>query len=373
MAVVVSPVYPVKGSAVTLSMTATAGTVFGFEIISVPSTSTVATGLLLQGFDTTAVLPVSPTIAAGIESSPGVSALYDSFTPDVAGEYVVTGYDMRQVLGFPSFPGDPSGETRVELIGSQTTTINVGELVELEVHTNRGDGGKVQIQINEDTVRAAAMTTFLTDRSRAAALEATVVAALAALVGASVATVGTDLQTGVNDLRAKYEAHRTNTGATFHVDSGGVASPDSVNIVEETDADSQEGAIELLNIISENIGRHERISSSSNPAWHIDDDLKNLLLSKAAVNLATATVMSAELRERVYERHRLQSSVMPAPFDNPNCHIRQDDINALSPPSLLDDVIVAFLDVLAEPDPTAAPGESEGVIDAAHMYGFSGV
>lgn len=123
MAVTTTPTYPTAGSEVTLGLSATTGTVFGFEIQSVPPKSTVAAGLLLKGVEELTDPPTNAVEAAGTEISPGVSILSNTFTPDVAGEYTIVGYDIRQILGFPAYPGDPSGDTRYELVGTQVTTI----------------------------------------------------------------------------------------------------------------------------------------------------------------------------------------------------------------------------------------------------------
>ncbi len=373
MAVTTTPTYSVAGSEVTLGLSATTGTVFGFEIQSVPSKSAVETGLLLRGVEELAEPPINAVEAAGIEISPGVNILSNTFTPDVAGEYTIVGYDIRQLLGFPAFPGDPSGDTRYELVGTQTTIIHVGQLIELPIITVRGDGANLQLQSNDTTIRDATLTGFANDKSRSAALTAAVQAALTALVGTSVAGLGTQLQAAANDLRENYNDHIANIGPTQPWHQPAI---DGVNPVILDRCDSQEGAIILLNQIREKLLSHMQDSSSKTPQWHQPaanpnaDDLKNLPVTAQATDVATAIVLSSDMRYRAYERHRQQAIPSAPPFDIPACHLRDDPDNVLTAPTVLDDIIVAFLDELETASPTAAVGEPQGVVEAENQYGF---
>lgn len=380
MAVTTTPDYPVAGSEVTLGLSATTGTVFGFEIQSVPSKSTITSGLLLRGVEELATPPTNAVEAAGTEISPGVSILSNTFTPDVAGEYTIVGYDIRQILGFPAFPGDPSGETRYELVGTQVTTIQVGQLIELPIITIRGDGANLQINCNETTVRAATLTAFANDKSRSASLTTAVQGAINALVGVPIATLGTPLQAAVNDLRDNFNNHIANIAVPFlpatqnwHQD-GTVASPDTVNTVFLDKCDSMEGAVILLNKIRGKMLDHFLNSSSSSPNWHHPapsydnaDDLKNLPVTEQATDVATATVLASDMRYRAYKRHRVQSVPIGVV---PICHVRPDDNNELTAPTPLDDVIMKYIDELETASPTAAVGEPQGVVEAENQYGF---
>jgi hypothetical protein len=379
MAVTTTPDYPVAGSEVTLGLSATTGTVFGFEVQSVPSKSTITSGLLLRGVEELATPPTNAVEAAGTEISPGVSILSNTFTPDVAGEYTIVGYDIRQILGFPAFSGDPSGETRYELVGTQVTTIQVGQLIELPIITIRGDGANLQINCNETTVRAATLTAFANDKSRSASLTTAVQTAMNALVGVSISALGTQLQAAVNDLRDNFNNHIANIAVPllpatqdWHQD-GTVASPDTVNTVFLDRCDSMEGAVILLNKIRGKMLDHFLNSSSSSPNWHHPvgspnaDDLKNLPVTEQATDVATATVLASDMRYRAYERHRVQAvSIGVVPL----CHVRPDTDNVLTAPASLDNLIVAFLDELETASPTAAVGEPQGVVEAENQYGF---
>lgn len=365
MAITISPTYPVAGSAVTLSMSATVGAEVVYELTALPPESALSTGLLLEDLPARVTAPTSPVAAAEGDYQT------DTFTPDVPGEYMVVGYDIERFLGFAAYPGDPGGVEYYKQLGTQYVTFHVGLAVQLPIVTARGDGGILSIQINDETVRAATIVETTNEKSRVAATITTVVNALAALVGIGVNSIGMSLQVAVNDLWAKYNAHILNVGGVFHYAGG-----DTVNITETTDADAQAGALLLLRELGKDVAAHLTRASSATAIWHqdgsgnTDDDLKNLPVTAMPTTVAEATVFSADLRERCYERHRQHYNGAAPPYNPPECHARVDDVNVLVAPSLLDAVIVAYLDALETITPTSPAGEPEGIIDAAHKYGF---
>lgn len=355
MALVIAPAYPLPGELVTISDSSTIGDVQVIELTSAPSASTMELGFLLRGTDQ------RPTTPLAIADNDWQT---DAVAFDEPGEYGVTVYDLRQWSGAPSFAGDPGGELYHELIATYSSTLNVAAEVTLPLLTAGGVGATLQLAICNETVRAASLIDATTEAARVATLDSSVTAALTSLVGDAVSSMGTDLQTGVNDLRAKYEAHRILTGGPVF---GVHVVADNTNAARTGDADSQEGAIALLNILRSLIISHLRNSSAQSlgTRWHQlnEDDLKNLPLTGSATTLAAATVLSADLRERCYERHRIQKA-------NPASHINDDTTNVLAAPSDLDALIVAYFDALAVVNPAAVAGEPEGAVDAEHMYGF---
>jgi hypothetical protein len=350
-----SPTFPAAGDTVTLTAAGAVGESIVFEITSVPAASAVVPGFIVTGLDIEASAEVGNS-AQGVADR---EVAGDTFVADLAGDYAIRIWEFRQFPGYGGgFDGDPVSDGRLELLGATDTTLKVGEPLDLPVISKLGDGGTVRLVVVDDTVRSASIIDPLTELGRLAALDSAVVAALAALVGVLAASVGTDLQTGVNDLRANYEAHRVDAGHAG-------AFTDTTNTVPTTAASSNVGAIDLLNEVRAALIAHLTLANTDAPgsAWHTEDDLANLPLAADATDIRTATVLSADLRERVYERHRLETV-------SPNAHDAADVTNALAAPSLLDDSIVAYLDAIAAASPTAPGGESQGVQDLISRFGF---
>jgi len=349
MAIFANPAYPLPNESVVISSSGTIGEVQIVEITSAPSASTKELGYLIQDSD---IVPnnIFDIAENRIES--------DTTTFDEPGEYGVTVYDLRQWPGIPSFPGDSAGVERWEIISSSIGTVNVSAHVTLPMLTGSGQGVTLQLAINNDTVRASALIDPVDEKSRLATLQSTVTAALAAIVGSTVSSIGTDLQTGVQDLLTNYEAHRE-TAVPVH------SNKDVTNAVTRFGAKSQDGAVSLLNELRIKLLQHMQDSTSTKRAWHVieEDDLKNLPLAQSAFDLGTATVLSADLRERAYERHREQIS-------SPGSHGSKDTTNFLAGPSLLDDIVVSYFDALAALNPSAITGEPMGALEAGHRYGF---
>ena len=347
MAVSTTPTYPVVDEVVTITDTSLTGDLVVIELTSAPSASTMDLGFLISASATT---PTS--IQDILEREIQISTA----TFDEPGEYGVTFYDVYRFEGAPSHVGD-TAEIWYQFIATYTGTIHVSATVDLPMLTAAGDGATLRLTINDATCRAATIVNATTEKARVAALQATVTAPVALLVGTAITSLNDSLDANVSDLRAKYEAHRVTVGGIpIHL----VA--DSTNACSLTDADSNEGAIALLNELRVRITAHLSDATSAAAPWHTEDDLKNLPLARAATDLGSATVLSADLRERVYELHRAQA-VSPA------CHGAADG-NALKVPSRIDNAVNAYLDALAIENPTVVAGEPEGAIDAEHKYGF---
>lgn len=133
---------------------------------------------------------------------------------------------------------------------------------------------------------------------------------------------------------------------------------DDLNYASYTNAESNEAAISLINNIREKISSHVLKET-----WHGADDSKNVPLAQVAKSLETATVLAADLRERVFERHRVQTAEPPT-------HGGEDVTNILTAPTLLDNVIVTYLDELAKAYATSPSGESDGIVLAGSKFGF---
>lgn len=349
LALTTSPTYPVAGNTVTFSVTGASGTLQGYEIVSGPSG--ISPGLVLKS---------ASDDDASLEHHARADNLGTTFTVSKAGRYTVNIYDFRRSGGIPDYIAQPTGETRIDLAQVVQTTFDVGDEAYLPIVTVRGDGGKLKLTVVNDTVRVAAIVSTANEKSRIAALQSAVTTPLAALVGQTVGSIGNALQAGVNDLRAKYEAHRVLVGGV-HADT------DTTNQADRDDADSQEGAIKLLNRLFYVISQHMQVTGVGGGAgapWHSEEDWKNQPAVDTADDVASGTVLLCDLRERVYERHRAQTA-------NPASHAGADNVNVLTANTKLDDTIVAYLDALMDDDPTAPTAESEGLGDIRHKHGFS--
>ena len=357
MTIATSPASPVTGELVTLTPTIT-GNVYAIELTATPSTSSLSLGLLLKPREAGSATVVSATVAIEAELTD------NTITFDEPGAYTFTVYDYRQIAGSPQFPGDPAGVERVELIAAVTgELVDVGELMALPIVTELGNGGELRVQVTGTLVTAASIVDTLNERSRLAALQPAVAAAVAALVGLPAATMGTDLIDGVNELLATYQSHRVQllSGA------GGIVhrSADTTNQLDRTGVSTTSAAIDLCNELRAAILGHLR-NSTSLTLWHVDDDYRNELMVGSAHTLAQATTLLADMRLRMYERHRLQDLT-----SSPTVHDAADDINPLvTPASPLDDAIVAYLDAILNESTTAPANEPQGVTDLAQKFGF---
>lgn len=332
------PVYPVPGDEVTFTAAGATGTSREYELTSAPDESTLSLARLAD------------------ESGEAL----DYFTPDQPGEYVFTIYDYKDTGFAPArWTGDVTAQRGKRLIGTGTTTVYVGEEVDLPIVTLLGHGATLRLTINNSTVREATIVDPLTEVSRLAILDSDVQTKLSALVTESIDTLGNDIATGAYDLVVKYEAHRQ------LVTSVHAASGDLVNAmlrVASSTYTTQAYGLTQLNEARERIEQHMR-SGTASGGWHRSDDTTYTLLVGAASDLASATVLLADLGYRVYERHR--THVTP-----PDVHIGADNTNALVAAEPLTLFIVAFLDAIEIINPAITAGESEGAGDAAHRYGF---
>ena len=370
MAIVISPLYPVAGDTVTLSLNNDTGNETGYYIDNSPARSDIEAGFLstrissglrvgddeddtsgLTEFDNT---KFQEMIDAGVLGS--------TFVPDAAGEYEFVAHELRKVPGIPSYPGDPSGAIVQKFILTQSTSIYVGEYMDLPIITTEGDGAELRFQVNNATVRSAELVNHRSDGAVVAAKQAAVVAALAACVDVAVASVGTDLVTATNDLMTQYEAHCLEGPANIH------QVEDTWNTLSQGVSTDGSGAIILLNDLRETIRHHLLDSTQSGHLWHYGpaDDLENHPLVGPATTVREATVLCADLRLRSYDRHRVADGTPP-----PTVHTPEDAVNDVMASTKLDDVIVAFLDALVLDGNTAQDNENQGEVDLRAKYGFT--
>ncbi len=334
---------------VTLSLTNPSGTMQVWELTSTPSSSALSLGYLtIAGTVTNAT--ATEIARLGRETT--------EFTPDTPGEYVFTAYDVTEYTGAPAaFEGAPSADPRFVLTATQTGTIHVGALMLLPILTSTGHGATLQLTVVNETIREAELLNHTTELARVAALDSTVTAALTALVDQAVSAIATDLQTTANDLRLRFESHRASLAGVHTI-------ADAVSAVTRFPAASQLNVVDLVNELRQRLITHIVPTSTGN-RHHPVDDTRDVPVTPASSTLAGTTVLLADLRERVYERHRVLNTL-----NGSTVHASIDNVNALTAPTKLDDIIVAYLDAIVAASGNAAAGEPEGAFDLEAGFGF---
>jgi hypothetical protein len=344
--ITVSPTATTAGAEVTLGIAgAGAGRVGEFEVLSVPSGSAIPIGRILD--------------ANGNKPVPTPASPSTTFTPDVAGVYGLRACIIRVRDGTGgAHLDDPMGVPSRRLVASVDDSLYVGQAMDLPIRTLLGHGATLRLIVVNATIRSAELVDPLTDISRVAILDASVVAALAALVGVGTAAgvLDVDFATDVDDLRTKYLAHLTD---------GAHAGSDTTNITtREAVVGAIVESINVLNDLYDAMAGHMHAGTGGG-TWHGVDDGYNAPLTGKARTLAEAIVMKADLRERVYERHRVQTG---SPTVHPD---GTDTTNTMAAPLPLPATIVAVLDAVAHAAPTAPTGEQQGVANLEHLFGFA--
>lgn len=342
MPVTWSPLPPVAGDVVTVAVTvAGAG---GNEVAcssaeltltAVPAASTVATGLV-------------------VDAASGLPAL--SFTADVPGVYA---YIVQRFVEYVQAPGfDGGASTHTVALDTETGSIYVGSTLALPITTPVG-ALTLTITTGEDDVISATLGSATTQKAEWAALDATVLTKLAALVGQSVATMGPALPAKVGAMGVAVDAHFRN--ATAHPTGGGYAA-DSINAyIESTPYDIAE-ALQKLNKVRTMFTRHALNSTTSSIHWHLADDTKNVPIVGPATTVGEAVVLYADMF-RCYEGHRSQVAA-------PATHPFADATNTLGTIDPLSDFIKAVLTFLADETPAVPSAENQAQVEAISLYGF---
>ena len=117
-----------------------------------------------------------------------------------------------------------------------------------------------------------------------------------------VALTTADVVGVANDLKAKYEAHRTETVEVDEVDEGVHATHDSVNSVVAGDAFDLPTAVVLLNDIKVKYGAHAVLVSGA-PPTHTEADDDRVPVAPDATQLASAVQLANDLL-RKFDAHR---------------------------------------------------------------------
>jgi hypothetical protein len=334
MALQYTPADPVPGDTVSLSITGATGQTEAtrFALTSVPDQSAMSARMLVDE---------------------GGNAVQE-FTPDVAGAYGVTAYDYRRFIGIPRYVGDPAGESHERLVATQTGTVYVGNASKLTISA-LGSSIDLRLVIAGSTVRSASLVNPTTEIARLAALDSTVSAAVDALVGVAVGSLGEDIISDVASMIAKFNMHTANSSVHDEV-------YDPKNYMIEARIETLPGTISALNTFYDKVLAH----MTEDGGWHETPDRMHLPVAKKASDRASATVLLADLRSRIYSRH-----IATLGTDNVDqVHHETNTDHQLSADSPLTAAIVAVLDYFEAQTPATPTGENPG--HAGSMgYGFT--
>lgn len=279
-------------------------------------------------------------------------------TPDVPGEYVLTGHSVAEFVTPPTFGGDSAGHAMRIVGAAQTLTVHVAEPLDLPIVPENGHGITLRLKVANETIVSAQLIRPLTSTALAASIDPGVLTALNAMVGETASTVGNALQATANNLRAKYEAHRVKTSAATH------AAADATNPALADDAHDDESAIRLINRLRAVIYAHLTGASAAGARWHTEDDTKNIPAIAPARTRAEATVLLADLAYRVYPGHLAQIA-------SPGSHGSADATNTITvTKSDLSEFVRVYLNFVTQTNPTIPAGLPEGAIDMRTRYGF---
>jgi hypothetical protein len=133
-----------------------------------------------------------------------------------------------------------------------------------------------------------------------------------------IALTTADIVALANNLKAKFNAHRTQNIDVDGVDEGVHGTHDSVNIVIAADATNLATAITLLNNIKAKFGAHV-ILISGTPPTHNEADTENVPVAPDASQLASAVQLVNDIR-RKFEAHREDRFI----------HQHQDTVNVIT-------------------------------------------
>jgi hypothetical protein len=333
MPVTLSVTYPVAGETVAFTSTTGDSDVCEYSLVTAPADSALTAGKLVN--------------------AQGVAVR--EFVPDVPGAFVLALFPKQEMCA------DAATGIYLKTLVTESFTVHVGAALYLDLAPTNGHRSRLKLTIVGSTVRAAELVEPATTLARDAALDTTVAAAVEALVDVTVAGLDNTLETNANALRSAWGGHRvaySPSGPSVH------NSVDTVNTTISGDARSNEAAIILVRHLAQRITTH-MMPGILDQGWHDFEDSKNtLMVSPNCTTLAQATVLSADLRFRVFRRHIGQVS-------DPQSHNTADPLNDVPNAQPLSAAIVAFLDYVSSNNPTAPGNESEGVADALGRFGLA--
>ena len=275
----IDPILPFPGDLVTFTVTSQAGTVVEWRLVSSPADSAHPLGSLLT--------------ATGDYAQ--------SFRPDADGVYTFVAVDWNRVNSPARYQGDPTSYPSQTNLSETTILVIVASKFSRPIGA-APDVCSATIAVRDSTTVATALHAPATSRAGIALQDANVLAFAHGTVGQSYTAIDRDLVTKVNDLRAKYEAHRLRTTGGTH------ANADSTNAIASgltRDSATLDGAIAVLNDIRAKFSAH--IQSAGGGGAHTNPDTDNVVVAPAASDLVSAHALADDLW-RAYEAHRVYVS-----------------------------------------------------------------
>jgi hypothetical protein len=285
------------------------------------------------------------------------------FVPDKGGVYVFTAqeYTLGTLTGATyQRSAAAGGKGAEEKAGSETTlTLNVAQQCTNKVGS-AAHNAELIVTVLGSTIVDADLTNGSSPLAKQAMRDASVEAALLALVDADVATALGDLDTIITAMVTKYELHRPST--SYHPVSDAVNTTQSSLLSPKTPL----AMVATMNRLLRTLG------------WHMSNDAigagVHSGLYHGATGADTLQVLAvsgpAQLLNgvadfhRVYQSHRVNIAAHTSGADNTNT------LSAL--PSLLT-VYSAFLAAIAALNPTAPASVNAGVTKLISSAGFTGL
>jgi hypothetical protein len=294
--------------------------------------------------------------------------------------------------------------------------------MELPVITSDGHGGTLEIRVVQSTIRGAEIVDTTSEIGRLATLETPVLAALSAVVGQDIDSASTDFLAALRDARDAYDGNPSAVPAIFGHRNRSLPppgdthlEPDSVNALDGGIPFSLKYAVKLVNELREKlIGHFENSIKYAEPTgtapppqfdkfWHFTAEIPTQSglpiyvvgppqtgrpgvdstctpIMGPAKDLPSAAVLLCELRVRGYSRHIHLSHVngthpwlTETKRSAPHIRIGEPpEDQLLVPVSLVDEIIVEYLDSIIRMDPNFSPppAEGSGIANMSHKYGF---
>lgn len=295
------------------------------------------------------------------------------FQPDNGGKYVLTAQEYTRGASSygGGYAGDPNGYASETAIGSETSvSVVVGDRHEITMGVAPNTATLV-LYVWDDRARRTAFDLHgettpaiinpSSPKAATAAADATIVAAALALADATSGTLVSTIigvpSSSLTNLITKFNAHLTQGGVHASSDSdnsiaASFKSPTSPQAIARS-------AAEVLR----KLDRHMRNDSgsgtgSASSVYHsASADWTNLLQVLSAGDLGASLVATAEAW-RAYEAHRMST-----------VHAASDTTNTLTALSPLLDLHRAFMDVLAQSNPTTPATQNSGTTRLLHSAG----
>ncbi len=353
-----TPTYPLPQKPVRLAATASIGNFVRMSITSAPAGSKWQAEL-------------DETNRSQIEKFADAKTEVFEFVPDKSGLYNFKAQDITRggVTYGGSYQGDPSGNPTETLNAQTTVTVLVGEKLTMPIGVSP-DVATLVVCVWDSTIRqtlfethglnSPAITEPKTALAKTASLDATVRAAVAALIDQTATTVLGTLSTIYDDLLVRYVTHLVQAGVHYNDDANNGI---STSFLGPTTAD---GLIACAGELVTKLDRHIRndrgipgAAGTGSGDYHTKADWPDTLVARPPSTLAGALIAMADCW-RAYEAHRLAT-----------VHASYDTFNTLAALPRLLNLHRLFLVVTQSANPTSPATVNPGATLLIHGAGMS--